>query len=91
MHNILEIAENHGLVVIEDAAEAFSSKLNGKCLGTFGHAGILSFSPNKKITTGQGGAILLDDDSFLLEVRLCELKDQGRPERGTGEMIDMIE
>ena len=63
MPNILEIAENHGLVVIEDAAEAFSSKLNGKCLGTFGHAGILSFSPNKTITTGQGGAILLDDDS----------------------------
>jgi len=82
MPTILEIAEKHDLLVIEDAAEAFSSKLNGKCLGTFGHAGILSFSPNKTITTGQGGAILLDDDS--LEVRLRELKDQGRPERGTG-------
>jgi len=82
MPNILEIAENHNLKVIEDAAEALLSKLNGKCLGTFGQAGILSFSPNKTITTGQGGAILLDDDS--LEVRLRELKDQGRPVRGTG-------
>ena len=51
----------------------------------------LSFSLNKTITTGQGGAILLDDDSLSSEVRLRELKDQGRPERGTGEMIDMIE
>jgi perosamine synthetase len=82
MPAILEIAEKNGIVVIEDAAEALLSKLNGKCLGTFGHAGILSFSPNKTITTGQGGAILLDDD--ILEVRLRELKDQGRPVRGTG-------
>jgi perosamine synthetase len=82
MPTILEIAENHDLKVIEDAAEALLSKLNGKCLGTFGQTGILSFSPNKTITTGQGGAILLDDDS--LEVRLRELKDQGRPVRGTG-------
>jgi perosamine synthetase len=82
MPNILKIAESHGLKVIEDSAEALFSKLNGKCLGTLGQAGILSFSPMKTITTGQGGAILLDDDA--LEVRLRELKDQGRPQRGTG-------
>lgn len=82
MSVILEIAGNHGLRIIEDAAEGLLSKLNGKCLGTFGHAGILSFSPNKTITTGQGGAILSDDDT--LNVRLRELKDQGRPVRGTG-------
>jgi perosamine synthetase len=82
MTPILEIAENHDLVVIEDAAEALLSKLNGKCLGTYGKAGIMSFSPNKTITTGQGGVILTDDDA--LEVRLRELKDQGRPVRGTG-------
>jgi perosamine synthetase len=82
MPAILEIARNHGLHVIEDAAEALLSKFGGKCLGTFGQAGILSFSPNKTITTGQGGAILSDDDA--LERRLRELKDQGRPARGTG-------
>lgn len=82
MLTILGIAEKHGLIVIEDAAEALLSKLNNKCLGTFGQAGAISFSPNKTITTGQGGVVLLNDDT--LEVRLRELKDQGRPVRGTG-------
>jgi len=80
--SILKIAKDHDLIVIEDAAEALLSKLDGKYLGTHGKAGIISFSPNKTITTGQGGVILTDDDS--LEVRLRELKDQGRPVRGTG-------
>jgi perosamine synthetase len=82
MPAILSIAAKYNLVVVEDAAEALLSKLNNKCLGTFGQAGIISFSPNKTITTGQGGIVLLDDDT--LEIRLRELKDQGRPARGTG-------
>ena len=82
MTSILSIAEKHGLIVIEDAAEALLSKLNNKCLGTFGQAGTISFSPNKTITTGQGGVVLLNDDTLV--VRLRELKDQGRPLRGTG-------
>ena len=79
---ISEIAKRYGLLVIEDAAEAFWSKHRGKCLGTFGSAGCFSLSPNKTITTGQGGLIATDDDR--LHVRLRELKDQGRPARGTG-------
>ena len=82
MPNILKVARDHNLLVIEDAAEALLSKLDGKCLGTHGEAGIISFSPNKTITTGQGGVILTNNDA--LEVRLRELKDQGRPVRGTG-------
>jgi len=80
--SIVEIARQHGLYVVEDAAEAFMSKLDGKCLGTFGVAGCISFSPNKTITTGQGGVVLTSDDR--LNCRLRELKDQGRPVRGTG-------
>src|SRR6202011_4760713 len=64
------------------AAEALGSRHRGRCLGTFGRAGCFSFSPNKTITTGQGGLIVADDE--VLTVRLRELKDQGRPERGTG-------
>lgn len=82
LRSILEIARQHGLYVVEDAAEAFMSKVDGKCLGTFGIAGCISFSPNKTITTGQGGVVITDDDK--LNNRLRELKDQGRPLRGTG-------
>jgi len=79
---IMEIAKRHGLLVVEDAAEALFSKHKGKCLGTWGIAGCFSLSPNKTITTGQGGLVVTDDDR--LHVRLRELKDQGRPVRGTG-------
>jgi perosamine synthetase len=79
---IQAVAREHGIFVVEDAAEAFLSRHAGRYLGTFGQAGCLSFSPNKTITTGQGGVILTNDPR--LEVRLRELKDQGRPVRGTG-------
>lgn len=82
IERILDIAHARGLVVVEDAAEALRSRHRGRCLGTFGRAGCFSFSPNKTITTGQGGLIVTDDEA--LTVRLRELKDQGRPVRGTG-------
>lgn len=82
MDAILHIAESRGLAVVEDAAEGFVSMHGGKYLGTIGHAGCLSFSPNKTITTGQGGAVLTNDDAIY--GRLREWKDQGRPVRGTG-------
>ena len=79
---ILAIAEAHAIAVVEDAAEAFMSRHDGKALGTIGRMGCLSFSPMKLITTGQGGMVVTDDDE--LHVRLRQLKDQGRPVRGTG-------
>jgi perosamine synthetase len=79
---IMDIAKRHGLFVVEDAAEALFSKYKRKCLGTFGIAGCFSLSPNKTLTMGQGGLIATDDDR--LHGRLRELKDQGRPVRGTG-------
>lgn len=82
MDALMDVAKRHGLLIVEDAAEAFVSKHQDRYLGTFGIAGCFSFSPNKTITTGQGGLIVTDDDR--LHARLRELKDQGRPVRGTG-------
>ena len=82
LEHILPLARDRGVVVIEDAAEALFSSHAGRYLGTFGRAGCFSFSPNKTITTGQGGLVVTDDES--LAVRLRQLKDQGRPVRGTG-------
>ncbi len=82
MAAIAAVAQKHGIAVIEDAAEAFISRVDGRALGTIGVAGCLSFSPNKSITTGQGGIVLTDDDE--LAGRLRALKDQGRPVKGTG-------
>lgn len=79
---LLEIARRHGLHVVEDAAEAFGSRARCGPLGSLGTAGCFSFSPNKTITTGQGGMVVTRDTA--LHRRLRELKDQGRPVRGTG-------
>src|SRR5438132_769227 len=82
IENILRFCRQRELMVVEDAAEAFCSRHNHRHLGTFGQTGCFSFSPNKVITTGQGGVIVTDDEAIFH--RLRELKDQGRPVRGTG-------
>lgn len=82
MKAILSVAAEHKLEVVEDAAEALLSKQGGQSLGTFGRMGCFSFSPNKTVMTGQGGIVVTNDQP--LYIRLKELKDQGRPVRGTG-------
>lgn len=58
MTEILKIADEYNIPVIEDAAEALGSTYNGKACGTFGRFGILSFNGNKIITTSGGGALV---------------------------------
>lgn len=72
----------HGLALICDAAEAFGSAFDGRPLGSFGDAACFSFSPNKTVTTGQGGMVVTRHEDVYH--RLLELKDQGRRQRGTG-------
>ena len=55
---IMAIAEKYGIPVIEDAAEGFGSRWEGRVLGTFGRFGVLSFNGNKMITTSGGGALV---------------------------------
>ncbi len=61
LEDIKKIAERYEIPLIEDAAEAFGSRFNGCCCGTFGKFGILSFNGNKMITTSGGGALICHD------------------------------
>ena len=70
MPAILKIAERHGLRVIEDAAHAIGSELDGRHLGTWGNAGCFSFFSNKNMTTGEGGMLATDDDEIAKRLRI---------------------
>ena len=76
------LCDRHDLLLITDSAEGLGSSYRGRPLGSFGRAGCFSFSPNKFVTTGQGGVVTTDDEAIYQ--RLQEIKDQGRPVRGTG-------
>ena len=73
MDPILELARKRGLFVIEDAAEAHGAKDRGRIVGSMGHVGVFSFYGNKILTTGEGGAVVTDDDALAVRVRF--LKD----------------
>ena len=78
MHEIMAVANRYDIPVLEDAAEALGSSINGKMCGTFGKIGILSFNGNKIITTSGGGALISDDESIVKEARF--LSTQARDE-----------
>jgi perosamine synthetase len=82
IEQLVALARERGLAVIEDAAEALGSKHHGRPLGSFGDAACFSFAASKIVTTGQGGAVVTNDAETARRVR--QLKDQGRAERGTG-------
>lgn len=65
-----EIASEHDLALIEDAAEALGADYRGRKLGTFGDAAALSFCQNKIVATGEGGAVVTDDDEIARRIRL---------------------
>lgn len=64
MDALSDIAERHGLIIIEDAAQAMFSKHKGRYLGTFGLLGCFSLGVTKLITSGQGGFIVTADDTM---------------------------
>ena len=81
MDALAELARRHGLALIEDACEAIGARFDGKPVGGFGTLAVLGFYPNKQITTGEGGAVLLRDPAHA--VRLRSLRNQGRtPDAG---------
>ena len=80
MKRFVKFAKDNGLYLVEDAAQSLGSKYNGKHLGTFGDVGSFSFSAPKVITTGQGGALVTDDEEIFKRVSM--IKDFGRPKSG---------
>jgi dTDP-4-amino-4,6-dideoxygalactose transaminase len=70
MPRIMELARDRHLLVIEDAAHAIGSELEGRKLGTLGAMGCFSFFSNKNMTTGEGGMIVTDDDAFAQRLHL---------------------
>ncbi|WP_432712767.1 DegT/DnrJ/EryC1/StrS family aminotransferase [Pedobacter sp.] len=69
MDKIMEIANFYGIPVVEDAAEALGSRLNGISAGGFGLMGVLSFNGNKIITTSGGGALLSNNKYYIEKAR----------------------
>lgn len=69
MAEIMEIANAHGIAVIEDVAHAPGATLEGKCLGRWGAAGCFSFFSNKNLSTGEGGMFITESDSLAEKAR----------------------
>jgi len=81
MDAVVEFADRHKLLIIEDAAQAVGVHYKGRHAGTFGAAGAFSFFADKTITTAEGGFVVTNDSNTYK--KLLYLRNQGREERGT--------
>jgi dTDP-4-amino-4,6-dideoxygalactose transaminase len=73
---LAELCAEHGLVLIEDVCDALGSRIAGRLAGTFGHAATYSFYPAHHMTTGEGGAVATDDETWARAV--ASLREWGR-------------
>jgi perosamine synthetase len=76
----LQLAERHGLAIVEDACEALGATYRGRQVGSFGHPAVFAFYPNKQMTTGEGGAIAVQTEEEWTIAK--SLANQGRSDRG---------
>jgi dTDP-4-amino-4,6-dideoxygalactose transaminase len=72
---LMQLASEHGLAVIEDAAQAPGAMRDGRCAGTLGHIGVFSLNYHKTIHCGEGGVAVTDDDT--LAERLALVRNHG--------------
>ena len=86
MDRIMNIAQRHQLVVIEDAAQAVMSSYKGKPLGAIGHLGAYSFHETKNIISGEGGALLVNDDRFADRAEIIREKGTNRSQFFRGQV-----
>ena len=80
MDKIMEIANRHNLLVVEDAAQAIDSYYKGRPLGTIGHLSAFSFHETKNIISGEGGMIGINDERFVRRAEIIWEKGTNRAE-----------
>ena len=78
MDTIMDIAQRHGLLVVEDAAQGVMSTYKGRALGTIGTFGCYSFHETKNYSMGEGGAILINDPAFIERAEIIREKGTNR-------------
>jgi len=86
MDSIMEIAERHNLLVVEDAAQGMMSSYKGRALGTIGHLGTISFHETKNIISGEGGALLINEASLKERAEIAWEKGTNRRKYFRGEV-----
>ncbi|MBD5511118.1 MAG: dTDP-4-amino-4,6-dideoxygalactose transaminase [Lachnospiraceae bacterium] len=86
MDTIMDIAGRHNLYVVEDAAQGIMSSYKGQALGTFGEFGCFSFHETKNYSMGEGGALLIRDESFVERAEIIREKGTNRSQYYRGQV-----
>ncbi|MGN0326514.1 MAG: dTDP-4-amino-4,6-dideoxygalactose transaminase [Lachnospiraceae bacterium] len=86
MDTIMEIADRHNLLVIEDAAQGVMATYKGRALGSIGDFGCYSFHETKNYSMGEGGAILIRDEKYIEEAEIIREKGTNRSKYYRGQI-----
>ena len=86
MDTIMEIADRHNLLVIEDAAQGLMARYKGRALGSFGQMSTLSFHETKNVVSGEGGALLINDLEFVERAEIIREKGTNRSQFFRGQV-----
>lgn len=86
MDAIMEIARRHDLLVVEDAAQGFLARYRHRPLGSIGHLAAVSFHETKNVISGEGGALLINDDRFRSRAEIMWEKGTNRTQFLRGEV-----
>lgn len=86
MEPILDLVRRHDLLMVEDAAQCLDARYGGKALGGIGHLGTFSFHETKNISSGEGGALVVNDPRFLHRAEIIREKGTNRAAFFRGEV-----